>query len=304
MGGAATRITAADFLTPPEFRGERLAPEGTGRIGGVRVELVAGPAGTRLGHCYQQIPLRLLPPFGFGPGRPSLLYLLSPTAGLFDGDGQLVEITARKGSRAAVVGQSATRIHPSLHTFSTQQWRIDVEPGAALVVLPGPAIPFRGCRYYQHCDITLAPEAALIWGDLWLAGRYARGELSERFDFATVVQNLAIRREGKLVFRDRFCWNGPWDEKAATWHFGGAPACGSLFVTGNLADELLADSAAAFKTAAGDTVARWCGPSETVTAHLVRTAFAAARRFTETPWFAPEELAPAHWFSAGLEPAK
>src|SRR5881398_1704312 len=138
MGGPATRITAADFLTPPEFRGEELAAEGTGRIGGIRVELVAGPAGTRLGRCYQQIPLRLLPAFGFGAGRPSLLYLLSPTAGLFDGDGHMVEIAARAGSAAAVAGQAATRIHPSLHGFCTQQWHIDVEPGATLLVLPGP----------------------------------------------------------------------------------------------------------------------------------------------------------------------
>jgi len=304
MGGPATRITAADFLTPPEFQGEQLASDGTGRIGGVRVELVAGPAGTRLGRSYQQIPLRLLPPFAFGAGRPSLLYLLSPTAGLFDGDGQLVEITAQEGSRAAVVGQSATRIHPSLHTFSTQQWRIDVEPGAALVVLPGPAIPFRGCRYYQHCEITLAAESALVWGDLWHAGRYARGEHSERFAFTTLVQNLTIRRAGRLVFRDRFCWNGPWDENAARWHFGAAPACGSLFVTAKISDELLADSAAAFRTAAGDTVIRWCGPSEIVTAHLVRTALAVASRFTETQWFTPEDLAPAHWFTPGLQPAK
>ena len=53
--------------------------------------------------------------------RPSpLLYLLNPTAGLFDGDGQLVSIDAHAGTRAVVVGQSATRIHPALRGFSTQ----------------------------------------------------------------------------------------------------------------------------------------------------------------------------------------
>src|SRR5437763_11757910 len=133
MGAAATRITAEDFLTPPELAGRRLAADGAGRIGGVRLELLAGPAGTALGACYQQVPLRLLPPFRFGAGQPSLLYLLNPTAGLLEGDAQLVEITARAGSRAVVVGQSATRIHPCPQGFSSQRWRVRVESGAILV---------------------------------------------------------------------------------------------------------------------------------------------------------------------------
>src|SRR6516225_3585346 len=86
------RITAADFVTPPELDRWSLAANGAGRIGGVRLELFADPAGTRLGACYQQVPLRVLPPFQFGPDHPALVYLLNPTAGLMDGDGQLVQI--------------------------------------------------------------------------------------------------------------------------------------------------------------------------------------------------------------------
>src|SRR3954447_20549249 len=126
MGARPTRVTAGDFLTPPDLADWCLAADPAGRIGGVRAELVAGPAGAQLGACYQQVPLRVLPPFHFGPDEPALLYLLNPTAGLMDGDGQLVELTARAGARAVVVGQSATRIHPSLHGFATQQWRITV----------------------------------------------------------------------------------------------------------------------------------------------------------------------------------
>src|SRR5205807_4268784 len=134
------RITAADFVTPPEFADRHLAVDGAGRIGGVRLELLGAAGATRLGRAYQQVPLRVLPPFHFGPGEPALLYLLNPTAGLLDGDAQLVELTVRSGARALVVGQSATRIHPCLTSFSTQQWRLRVEAGAVLTVLPGPAI--------------------------------------------------------------------------------------------------------------------------------------------------------------------
>ena len=78
MGADPVRITDADFLTPPEFRGWRLAASEAGRVGGVRLELVPRGSGTGLGACYQQVPLRALPPFPFGAGSPSLVYLLNP----------------------------------------------------------------------------------------------------------------------------------------------------------------------------------------------------------------------------------
>src|SRR5205823_3609593 len=131
------------------------------------------------------VPLRVLPPFQFAADEPALLYLLNPTAGLMDGDAQLVQVTAGRGTRAVVVGQSATRVHPCVTGFSTQRWQIQVEGGAVLVVLPGPTIPFKDCRYAQHVSIDLEPGAGLVWGDIWLAGRYARGEASEHFQFGS-----------------------------------------------------------------------------------------------------------------------
>jgi urease accessory protein len=301
MGASSDRITATEFVTPAELAHWSLAANGAGRIGGVRLELIADSSGTRLGACYQQVPLRLLPPFSFGPDRPALVYLLNPTAGLMDGDAQLVHITAGRGTRAIVTGQSATRIHPSLHGFSTQQWLVQVSAGAVLVVLPGPAIPFRGCRYYQRVSIDLAEGANLVWGDLWFAGRYARGESSERFQFEAMVQEMTVRRSDRLVFRDRFCWRGPWDVETAAWHFGDHLACGSLFITGELLEETPA-ATACFRTAAGDTCLRWCGASQNIVASLARTALQAAAvrsgGSSARPWLPPDALAPNHWFSA------
>lgn len=301
MGTATTRISAADFLTPPELADCRLARNAAGRIGGLRLELTPGPDGTRLGDVYQQVPLRVLPTLRYGPDRPTLLFLLNPTAGLMDGDGQLVEMVARQGSRTLVTGQSASRIHPCPGGFCTQQWGVRVEPGAVLVLIPGPAIPFQGCRFYQRVDIELAQGASLVWGDIWLAGRYARGEISERFQFHTLVQELCVRRDDVPVFRDRFCWRGPWSADAAHWHFGDAPACGSLFVTGTLPAELAAGSPlepGIFPTGAGDTCIRWLGSAEGVIRSLMSVALAAAGRLSHGPsWLDGVDLAPAHWFT-------
>lgn len=305
MGATSARITAEDFLTPPELAHLSLAALSAGRIGGLRLELEADSQETKLGQCYQQIPLRVLPPFRFGSGQPSLLYLLNPTAGLMDGDGQLVQIRARSGARAVVTGQSATRIHPAVHGFSTQQWQVRVETGAVLVILPGPAIPFHGSRYYQRVRIELEEGAGLVWGDLWFAGRYARDTNSERFKFDILIQDFTVHRKGRLVFRDRFAWQGPWDEDTAAWHFGSHLACGSLFVTGRSVGLLSPDVGkchpAVLHTGANDTFLRWLGSSEEITQALVTTALQTAGLLSGKeclrPWLMPfRDLGPNHWF--------
>jgi urease accessory protein len=300
MGTQSARITAADFVTPPELRRWRLAANPAGRIGGLRLVMIADVGGTRLQSCYQQVPLRVLPPFTFGGDQPSLFYLLNPTAGLMDGDGQLVEIRAGESTRAVVVGQSATRIHPATAGFCSQQWHIVAEKGAVLVVLPGPAIPFQGCRYYQRVEIDLAKGADLVWGDIWLAGRYARGSASEWFQFQLLVQDFTVRRNGRLVFRDRFCWRGPWDRETARWHFGEAPACGMVFTTGSVSETGQADSgtvsAAVFPTAFGDACLRWHGEAEAVASCVVGTAMQAAGGNADQ-WLSGPDLAPNHWFT-------
>jgi urease accessory protein len=298
MGTSTDRITAAHFLTPPELRGLCLATDGAGRIGGVRLEL----NGTRLRSCYQQVPLRVLPPFHFGPDQPALLYLLNPTTGLLDGDAHLIELSAAAGTRAVVVGQSATRLHPCPTGFCTQQWRITVAEGAVLVLLPGPAIPFQGARYYQRIAIDLAETASVILGDVWLAGRCHRGAASERFQFRTIVQELMVKRGGVAVYRDRFCWRGPWDGPTATWHFGPHPAAGTLFAAGPRVREVPLPDAAAFGTEGGDLCVRWQGEAEDVTRQVVATALRAASRIqgdsTAEPWLlGRDELAPNHWFT-------
>ena len=131
---------AADFVTPPEFRGLTLAANEAGRIGGVRLELIAVNGFTKLGACYQQVPLRVLPPFQFDAARPALLYLLNPTAGLFDGDGQLAEIVVRaaptcssSGSRPPVFTQ---------HTTVSPRSSGEFESKLARLPLSFPALPF------------------------------------------------------------------------------------------------------------------------------------------------------------------
>ena len=306
MGPRAVRITREDLLTPPEFRGLVPAEHQAARVGGARIELVRNGDATGLGFCYQQVPVRLMPPFVLDGEPASLLYLINLTAGLLDGDGHLVEIRARAGTRAVVAGQSATRIHPFVSTYATQQWNVEVEEDACLVVLPGPAIPYRGSRYYQRARVELAPGARLIWGDIWLPGRYDRGALSERFQFDRIVQDFEARRAGRLVYRDRFRWDGPWTPEEVDWYVGDALASASLFVAGPMPEALPAAAPglrrSVFRLDTGESCLRWCGQPTAVTADLVHIALRLAADWTigpeAPPWLvASSGLAPNHWFS-------
>jgi urease accessory protein len=225
-----------------------------------------------------------------------------------DGDAHLVEINAREGTRAVVTGQSASRIHPALSSHATQQWTVTVEDDAFLVVLPGPAIPFQGSRYYQRGRVELAPSARLIWGDVWLPGRYDRGALSERFQFDRIVQDLEVRRGRRLIYRDRFRWDGPWTEDEARWYFGGELATANLFIAGPFPEVDALPQApsgllrSVFPLGDDATCLRWCGPPTAVTADLALTALLTAGTWTDGPGARPwlvgsGGLARNHWFS-------
>lgn len=306
MGARATRITRDQLLTPPEFRGLDSIEHQAARVGGARIELVRSGEATRLGACYQQVPVRLMPPFVFDSEPASLLYLINLTAGLMDGDGHAIALKARAGTRSLVTGQSATRVHPAVASYATQQWSVEVEDDACLVVLPGPTIPFRGSRYYQRARVELAPRARLIWGDIWLPGRYNRGALSERFQFERIVQDFEARRAGRLIYRDRFRWDGPWTAEDADWYFGGALATASLFVSGPI-PEVPPEAGPEFRRSVfrldtGDTCMRWYGQPSAVTADVAYQALRLAATWTggpeAPPWFlGSSSLAPNHWFS-------
>jgi urease accessory protein len=307
VGARAIRITRDDLVTPPEFRGPHPAEDEAGRIGGARIELARVGDETRLGTCYQQIPVRLMPPFVFDNEPASLLYLINLTAGLLDGDGHFIAITARAGTRSIVTGQSATRIHPAVASHATQQWTVEVEDDACLVILPGPVIPFRGSRYYQRGRVELGPRARLIWGDIWLAGRYDRGALSERFQFERIVQDFEVRRVGRLVYRDRFRWDGPWTPEDADWYVGGALASASLFVAGPLPESIPEPGPglrrSILRLSSEESCLRSCGHPGAVTDDLVQTALSLAARWTvgpdAPPWLlTSSSLAPNHWFSS------
>ena len=227
MGTRTARITAEDFVIPPSFGGSTWPSGPPARSAVCALQLVAS---WRI-HHHGALLSAGAPPryaavsFRQGTGRPAVPP--QPDRRL-DGRGRALDrdCHANRDARAVVTGQSATRVHPAVSSFATQQWRVKVARGASLVVLPGPVIPYRRCRYYQRAIIELEEEAQLAWGDIWTPGRYSRGALSEQYEFERIVQELEVWRDGVLVYRDRFRWDGAWDHGTTRWYFGGGDNTG------------------------------------------------------------------------------
>lgn len=299
------RITHADFPTPPELadRDPTVAP--SEHVGGLRGELRLQDGLVRLGRTYQQNPLRVLVPLQSAPGAPALLFLLNGTAGLLDGDGQLVALDAGPGVRCFVTNQSAGRVHPCPLGHASARFDLNLSAGSTLCVMPGPTIPFAGSRFHQRTTINLDPAAQIVWGDILLPGRTCYARAPERFVFDRLVQELQVRRGGRLVYHERFAWVGPWSEEDVRWHFGDAEAVASLFVSGPVPRETLPDlpdgEIALQETAHGDTCVRLVGrDAERVIAASARIALSAAARLAgdSDPWLLDSTYLPGtHWFS-------
>jgi urease accessory protein len=162
-------------------------------------------------------------------------------------------------------------------------------------------------RYYQRAVIDLEAGARLVWGDVWLPGRYARGEASEWFQFERIIQELEVRREGEPVYRERFHWEGPWGGEEAAWFLGPGGATGSMFVTGPLDTGALPAAGpierAVLPQPSGDTCIRYCGPPAEVTAGLVRTALTLSsnQNGDVSSLLSSHHLAPNHWFASQVD---
>ena len=110
------------------------------------------------------------------------------------------------------------------------------------------------------------------------------GQEAEFYEFERIVQDLEVRRDGALVFRDHFTWDGPWNQDQACWYVGRqlAAASGGLFVTGNVELPLLGPEEPLCRVvlplAHGDTLIRWCGPVPELTRDLVQHRLADRRK--------------------------
>lgn len=149
-----------------------------GKVGLLDLEFTRIGDRTELTGHYQQAPLHITRPLYPDPAAPGLPYVMLMTAGggVLQGDRYRVRVSCGPGAAVHLTTQGAARLYRMEQDYAVQLVELTVGPGGHLEYLPGPAIPFRGARYYQRIGVTVHPDATVMLGETVLAGRLARGE--------------------------------------------------------------------------------------------------------------------------------
>lgn len=154
---------------------------------------------TRLARQSFRAPLHLSKPFWVG--HTLVLNVVSPTAGLLEGDRVRVEVSVKRGARLVLSTPAATRIHTMRGGGAEVTQTFNVQSGASLEASPEMLIPQRNARYRQRTQIALEKGAELMFFERLAPGRTAAGET---FAYDELRWETDLRIDGRLVVRERF----------------------------------------------------------------------------------------------------
>jgi urease accessory protein len=180
---------------------------------------------TRLAHLYHHDPLRVLFPVP-AKGDPVTAVVATTSGGIVGGDRMAITATAGPGVRAMVTMQAAEKVYRSAGPDATVDVRLSAGAGSWLEWLPQETILFEGARLRRTTRVDVAPDAAVLAGEMVVLGRIARGE---RMASGLVRDAWEVRRDGRLVWADALHVDGDVARAIdAPAGFGGAVAIATI----------------------------------------------------------------------------
>jgi urease accessory protein len=128
--------------------------------------------------------------------------IVSPTAGLFDGDEVDVTVQVETGARLVLTTPSACRIHRARgETPAVMRQEMKVRTGGFLEFIPELIIPHRGARYRQTTSLHVEAGATLLFFEWLSPGRVASGET---FAYAELQWETDLWHGETLIACERF----------------------------------------------------------------------------------------------------
>lgn len=146
-----------------------------------------------------RVPIHISKPYW--DGHTLLLNVMSPTAGMLEGDRVDVDVRVHAGAALAISNPSSLRIHKmSPQGIATWQQRFAVESGAFLECNPEWLIPQAESAFEQTTEIDIADGGALFFIEAIAPGRAAHGET---LAFRAFRNRLTLRYGGKLAAMEK-----------------------------------------------------------------------------------------------------
>jgi urease accessory protein len=275
-------------------RAPREAPaERSLREGRLKLEFRSDPDGrTHVADQHAGYPFHLgraLYLDGDAPGMATV-YIQSTAGGLFAGDRQRIDITARTGARAHVTTQAATIVHRTAPDHARQSVALTAAADAFLEYMPDATILFPGATLNSALDVTVDDGATVVIGESYI-GHDPDGNGTP---FEALESTLRIvDRAGRLLALDRYAVTGVEIAARRIGVTGGHGAHGTIAVidrgrdAGSLAEALRGSLDALGETVYGaaSTLANDCGAWARITASdgvalnaAMRALWSAARR--------------------------
>ena len=146
------------------------------------------------------VPIHISKPYW--DGHALLVNLVSPTAGLLEGDKVECDVGIESGASLVLTAPAATRVHTMQGSDSARLvQKFTIQGGGFLEYNPEPLILQRDSAFSQHTRIDLEDGAELLFLENLLPGRITHGEA---FEFATFRNRLEIFRDGRPLIIENY----------------------------------------------------------------------------------------------------
>ena len=177
--------------------------------------------------------------------------LIHPPGGLVTGDALELDLLVDDGARALITAPAATKIYRARSAGEPARQRnvLKVRSGGELEWLPQETIVFEGARATLDTRVELAGDARFVGWEITCLGRPAAGE---GFARGALTQRWEVRREGKLLWVERFSVEGDSPMLAAEFALRDQPVVGTCL----------------FATSCGEHTEAWVEQARTHLAHL------------------------------------
>lgn len=147
-----------------------------------------------------------------------VIYLLSGSPGLFNGDHQVISCWVKENAHLYLTDPSATELHPSLvDEPGIQQINFRFEKNSILEYVPEPIIPFCNSDFKGKTTVHMAEGSQAIIGEIVTAGRVGH---DESFMYRQFCSQLEVYFNEHLTVWDSFRFDpeeyraigleGPW----------------------------------------------------------------------------------------------
>ena len=151
---------------------------------------------------YSRVPLFSQRALYLEESIPSMayIYIMTQSGGVLQKDRYVIDISLSNNAYAHITTQGATRIYKMEKGYAMQSIDLNIEEGCYCEYIPDEIIPYSKSRFYQESKLRVHKNATLIYSEIIVPGRVARGEL---FDFdICYLRTLATNTMNELRFMD------------------------------------------------------------------------------------------------------